>query len=100
VISTNVLGVAVLLGYLQKADYAAKEGGGIRLPRYIMARRLGPYRRLDISGYAAHLSVTAGDLEIAMSNPRDFAKKRMKESHSDANQLALDLGHDDNDIWA
>jgi hypothetical protein len=95
-----VLDLGERLGYLQTADNAAKEAGGIRLPRYILARRLGPYYHLDISGYAAHLSVTAGDLETALRNPREFVRKRLKEFDRDATQLPLDLEQKENDIEA
>jgi hypothetical protein len=96
----DVLDLGERLGYLQTADNAAKEAGGIRLPRYILARRLGPYYHLDISGYAAHLSVTAGDLETALRNPREFVRKRLKEFDRDATQLPLDLEQKENDIEA
>jgi hypothetical protein len=96
----DVLDLGERLGYLQKSDNAAKEAGGIRLPRYILARRLGPHYLLDISGYAAHLSVTAGDLETALRNPREFARRRLKETDAEGAQLPLDLDQDDNDIQA
>jgi hypothetical protein len=87
----DVLDLGVRLGYLQKADNAAKEAIGIRLTRYVLARRLAPHYRLDVSGYAAHLSVMAGDLEIATRNPQEFVKKRMKQSDDEYEQLTLDL---------
>jgi hypothetical protein len=88
----DVLELGVRLGYFQKADNAAKETVGIRLPRYVLARRLGPHYRLDVSGYAAHLSVMAGDLEIAMRQPYEFVRRRLKQPDADSEQLALDLG--------
>ncbi len=88
----DVLELGVRLGYLQKADNAAKETIGTRVTRYILARRLGPYYRLDVSGYAAHLSIMAGDLEIAMRHPNEFVKKRMKQPDDELEQLTFDLG--------
>lgn len=86
-----VLALGVRLGYLQKADYAAKESLGLRQARYILSRRLGPYYKLDISGYAAHLSVTAEDMEYALNNPIDFVRRRMRQSEHVSAQLPLDL---------
>jgi hypothetical protein len=88
----EVLDLGVRLGYLQKADNAAKEAVGVRLTRYVLARRLGPHYRLDVSGYAAHLSVTAGDLEIATRSAQEFVKKRQRYSDDEYEQLRLDLG--------
>jgi len=85
---------------LQKADNAAKEKGGLRLPRYIMARRLGPYYRLDVSGYAVHFSVMASTLAIAMREPKAFVRARLKEETATTNQLGFDLGYDGNDSEA
>ncbi len=87
----DVLGVAVRLGYLQQSDMAVKKGFGARLPRYVLARRLAPHYRLDVSGYAAHLSVQAKDLEVAMTNPRAFAEKRLRKAGGDAMQVTLGL---------
>jgi hypothetical protein len=87
----DVLELGVRLGYLQKADNAAKETIGIRLTRYVLSRRLGPHYRLDVSGYAAHLSVMAEDLEVAMRHPYEFVKRRLKQSEDQQEQLALDL---------
>jgi hypothetical protein len=96
----GVLDLGVRLGYLQKADNAAKEKGGLRLPRYIMARRLGPYYRLDVSGYAVHFSVMASTLAIAMREPKAFVRARLKEETATTNQLGFDLGYDGNDSEA
>lgn len=85
----NVLGIAVRLGYLQTSDNAAKEPLGGRLPRYVLARRLGPYYKLDISGYAAHLSVTGQDLAVAVRNPSEFVSSRLKQV--DDRQLKFEL---------
>jgi hypothetical protein len=88
----RVLELGVRLGYLQRADNAPKETVGLRLTRYMLARRLGPYYRLDVSGYAAHLSIMAEDLELSMRSPHDFVKKRLKQGDMSAEQLPLELG--------
>ncbi len=87
----RVLNLGVRLGYLQRSDYAAKEALGGRRPRFILARRLGPHYKLDISGYAAHLSVMSNDLELAMRSPSDFVKVRLKQDGSAIKQFSLDL---------
>lgn len=85
-----VLGLAVRLGYLQLTSSAPKERIGQRRPRYILARRLGPHYKLDISGYAAHPSVTAADLEIAMSSPKRFLAARERNA-GDSDQLSIEF---------
>jgi len=86
----GILGLAVRRGYLQLTSSAPKERVGQRRPRYILARRLGPHYKLDISGYAAHPSVTARDLELAMSSPKKFIAAR--ESHAaETDQLSIDF---------
>lgn len=90
----RVLSLGVRLGYLQRSDYAAKEALGGRRPRYILARRLGPHYKLDISGYAAHLSIMSKDLEVAMRNPGEFVKSRLKKDGSADSQFSLDLDGD------
>jgi hypothetical protein len=87
----SVLGLGVRLGYLQLADYAAKEVLGLRHARYILSRRLGPYYKLDVSGYAAHLSVTSEDLEVSLENPIEFVRRRLKLGDKDSAQLRLGL---------
>ncbi|SCX32364.1 hypothetical protein DSM25558_5453 [Agrobacterium sp. DSM 25558] len=87
----RVLNLGVRLGYLQRSDYAAKEALGGRRPRFILARRLGPHYKLDISGYAAHLSVMSQDLELAMRSPGDFVKTRLRTEASPTAQFNLDL---------
>lgn len=92
----KVLGLGVRLGYLQKADNSSKELFGSRRPRYILARRLGPHFRLDISGYAAHLSVTAEQLEIAIIAPDKFVKlktvNKIKDTMGQQQLFLLDEG--------
>lgn len=84
-----VLDHGIRLGYLQQADNAAKEAVGGRYPRYILARRLGPYFKLDVSGYAAHLSVTAEQLRIAAFDPAKFIRLRAKETEDSGKQLTF-----------
>lgn len=86
----DVLDYGVRMGYLQRADNAAKEAYGGRNPRYILARRLGPYFKLDVSGYAAHISVTADDLLACAHDPSGFARRRSRARNS-AGQLEFDL---------
>jgi hypothetical protein len=90
----RVLNLGVRLGYLQRSDNAAKEALGGRRARYILARRLGPHYKLDISGYAAHLSIMSKDLEMAMRNPGDFVKTRLRKDGSADSQFSLDLEGD------
>lgn len=90
----RVLNLGVRLGYLQRSDNAAKEALGGRRARYILARRLGPHFKLDISGYAAHLSIMSKDLELAMRSPGDFVKTRLRQDGSEDSQFSLDLDGD------
>ncbi|AWN50252.1 hypothetical protein DK419_25820 [Methylobacterium terrae] len=85
----EVLDLGVRLGYLQRSDNAAKEALGGRKPRYVLAKRLGPHYRLDVSGYAAHLSVTSSDLALALDDPAIFVRRRAKQD--DHPMLPLDL---------
>ena len=89
---SNILYLGVRLGYLQKSDLASKSAYRGRRPRYILSRRLGPYYQLDVSGYAAHLSVTCAALKVAMENPSDFVKLRSKGAEDDDLQGTLTLG--------
>jgi hypothetical protein len=84
----RVFGLGVRLGYLQAFDNAAKEALGGRAPRYVMARRLGPYYKLDVSGYAAHLSVVGEELARALRDPDGFASTRLGRA-TDARRLEL-----------
>ena len=89
----EVLNCGVRLGYLQKSDYAGKNTTTGRHPRYILARRLGPAFNLDVSGYAANLSVTAKALSIAVSDPKRFVTMRVGEEKATGGtpQLTLKL---------
>ncbi|WP_445354496.1 hypothetical protein ACJJI5_15010 [Microbulbifer sp. EKSA008] len=94
----EVLSLGIRLGYLQRSDNSAKEINATRRPRYILARRLGPNFKLDISGYAAHLSVTAGQLEMAIQSPKSFVNLKTKPVNyfSNSNQFTLELDIDGN----
>ena len=89
---SNILHLGVRLGYLQKSDLASKSAFRGRRPRYILSRRLGPYYQLDISGYAAHLSVTCAALKVAINSPRDFVQLRQKGAMNNDLQSTLSLG--------
>jgi hypothetical protein len=86
----SVLGLGVRLGYFQLTSSAPKEKIGRRRPRYVLSRRLGPYYKLDISGYAAHLSVTARDLELALHDPKKFIASREPKS-GESSQMSIDF---------
>ncbi len=92
-----VLSLGIRLGYLQRADNSAKELNATRRPRYILARRLGPNFKLDISGYAAHLSVTAEQLEQAIKSPSSFVnmKARAIKKANETTQFSLELDTED-----
>ena len=87
-----ILALGVRLGYLQKSDLASKSSLRGRRPRYILSRRLGPYYQLDISGYAAHLSVTCATLTVSLYNPMEFVKLRDKTTTMGSSQSTLELG--------
>jgi hypothetical protein len=93
----RVLNMGVQLGYLQRTDNAAKEALGGRRPRYILARRLGPHYKLDISGYAAHLSIMSNVLERATRDPASFVRSRLRNDRSDSSQFSLDIDGDERD---
>lgn len=88
----RILDLGVRLGYVQKADLASKSALGGRKPRYILSRRLGPYYKLDVSGYAAHLSVTCNDLEVAMVDPKGFIRQRVQQPLEERFQRSIDFG--------
>lgn len=91
----TVLSYGVRHGYLQRSDNAAKEADGGRVPRYILARRLGPYFRLDVSGYAAHLSVKAEELLVATRDPGAFVQRRQREKEYKQFELPINPGEPD-----
>lgn len=92
---TDILHLGVRMGYLQKSDLASKSALGGRRPRYILSRRLGPHYRLDVSGYAAHLSVKSSDLLIALKKPKSFVKIRLGLEGRNEDQSIMDLEVDD-----
>ncbi|CAA6692637.1 MULTISPECIES: hypothetical protein [unclassified Lentimonas] len=75
----NVLDLAVEWGYFHVKTIGRKEGVG-RNRAYILNRRLAPYFKLDPSGYAAYISITPKDLELAMTNHRMFTQKRLSNT--------------------
>ncbi|PYG34373.1 hypothetical protein [Pelagimonas varians] len=89
---SEILHLGVRLGYLQKTDLASKNTLGGRRPRYILSRRLGPHYRLDVSGYAAHLSVTCQDLTLALKDPKSFVRNRLNPAKKDDGQATIDFG--------
>lgn len=89
---SELLHLGVRLGYLQKADLASKSALGGRRPRYILSRRLGPHYRLDVSGYAAHLSVQSDELLIALLSPREFVKRRLRVDDREEAQPTMNFG--------
>ena len=89
----DILEIGVRLGYLQRSDYASKEAFGGRLPRYILARRLGPHYKLDVSGYAAHQFFKPEALEAAMKDPNTLAPSRRSKAQ-DPRQVRIDLEQD------
>ena len=90
-----ILDLGVRRGYLQRSDYAAKEAFGGRLPRYILARRLGPHYKLDVSGYAAHLFVLPEKLELTLNDPGALAGSRRRFDGGDVRQTRLTLEQHD-----
>lgn len=84
----EILALAVRLGYLQTGMIGAKEGLGGRKTRYVLSRRLAPYFSLDPGGYAAYLSITSRDLDLATKNADEFVRVRLK-SPSDKTQPEL-----------
>jgi hypothetical protein len=73
----EVFRLGVELGYFHQSTIADKEGRG-RKPLYLLSRRLAPYFKLDPTGWAAHLSVSVRDLEIACIEPNTFVERRIK----------------------
>ena len=71
----DVLALGVEWGYFQHYTIGSKEGIG-RKDRFILSRRLGPYFKLDVSGFAGNLSVTSDALKTAFISPDLFIKER------------------------
>ncbi len=87
----EVLDRGIQWGYLQRSTIAAKTGVG-RVPQYILSRRLAPYFKLDASGYAGYLPVTAEALEQACYDTRRFVSRRLKADRGGDAQQELPLG--------
>jgi hypothetical protein len=75
----DVLRLGVQLGYFHQATIADKEGLG-RRPLYLLSRRLAPHFKLDPTGWAAHLSVTTLDLQLACREPNKFVERRLHKN--------------------
>lgn len=71
----EVLSLGIECDFLQLSTIGSKEISG-RNRQYILHRRLAPYFKLDPSGYAGYLSVTADDLETACFSTNEFISKR------------------------
>ncbi|MDO8990810.1 MAG: hypothetical protein Q7U91_14390, partial [Sideroxyarcus sp.] len=85
---TEVLTLGVEWGYLNKSTQGTKEGVG-RNPRYILSRRLGPYFKLDVSGFAGNMQVTAEDLKLSYFDPKLFKSIKFKSDASIQGQASL-----------
>ncbi|GAB1149829.1 ORC-CDC6 family AAA ATPase [Shewanella algae] len=89
----EVLDLGVEWGYLHRKTIARKEGIG-RNTLYSLNRRLSPYFKLDPSGYAAHISITPEDLQLAMYDHRAFTRQRLDkitDKKLNTNQASLNL---------
>ena len=75
----EILDFAVEWGYLYRSSIGRKEGIGRNI-LYIFNRRLAPYFKLDPSGYAAYMSVTPEDLNLAIYDPSSFVRKRFRNA--------------------
>ena len=83
----KILDLAIELGYLYRSSIGSKKGIG-RKTLYVLNRRLTPFFKLDPSGYAAYMSVTPGDLILAIYNPKKFVNKRLKIADNIDNQFS------------
>ena len=93
----EILDLGVEWGYFHRKTIARKEGLG-RNTLYSLNRRLAPFFKLDPSGYAAHISITPEDLELAIYDHRAFVRNRLakvvtrkKSSTSNTQQTSFDL---------
>lgn len=82
----KILSLAVEWGYLQRKTIGKKEGLGRNL-RYVMNKRLAPYFRLDVSGFAGNKSITSHSLKVACSDTNEFL--RSKRPDRDTSWLPL-----------
>ncbi len=89
----EVLDLAVEWGYLHLKTIARKEGIGRNI-LYTLNRRLAPYFKLDPSGYAAHISITPEDINIATHDHRTFVRNRLNKNQTNSDetkQSVLDI---------
>ena len=87
----GVLDLGVRHGYFFKSSVGSKEGYG-RNSRYSLSRRLGPYFKLDVSGFAGNLSVAPSELMVALRTPDKFIRTRLNKllgSEENTTQLSL-----------
>lgn len=90
----QVLELGVQHGYFFRSSVGSKEGYGRNI-RFSLSRRLGPYYKLDVSGFAGNLSVTPADLHLALKDPGAFVRVRFKKletsTKNDGQHSLLDL---------
>jgi len=84
----EILALGVEWGYLNRSTQGTKEGVG-RNPRYILSRRLGPYFKLDVSGFAGNMQVTAEDLKLSYIDPKRFHAIKSKSDEQIQKQHSL-----------
>lgn len=84
----SVLRLGEEWGYLHRMLIGSKEGLG-RKQRFVLSRRLGPYFKLDVSGFAGNPSITSNTLKISFFDPQLFLSTRMKELKSESIQGSL-----------
>jgi len=74
----DVLNMGVRNRYFLLRTYSTKEGGG-REKWYILNRRLCPMFKLDPTGFEGRISLTPKLLAVALKNPDEFVKMRLKQ---------------------
>lgn len=67
----KILDLGVSIGYLQKSMIGNKEGTG-RSRLYILNRALSPFFGLDPSSFAGYKFMNSSNLEVALTNKRQF----------------------------
>lgn len=90
---SKVLDLGVQYSYFQRSTVGSKEGYG-RNMRFSLSRRLGPYYKLDVSGFAGNLSVTPRMLQLALLSPKIFATRRFNKLVSESGHEQLSLLED------
>lgn len=86
---SSVLDLGVQYSYFQRSSVGSKEGYG-RNMRFSLSRRLGPYFKLDVSGFAGNLSVTPEMLQLALVSPKDFVDARLQKLLLPSNKPGLE----------